>query len=223
MKKRCVFGILFFLLPLFVGAENGSKHLVVTTSKGVTICLKEFEAYYKDYRQRIRSTKSDDWYFNLSDKIAAAKELALQKIILNEAKRNHVEQSAFFRSLKPEMEKAFSELDRQARKEHLSANTIRKLKEKIRNQYLCKAYLNMEIKPYLQVSDDDVDNFLMAHQGMYALKAKKKDKKVQIIQRETLEELIRNEKRTRIADQLAKQLLNEYQLKIDTTLLRRIH
>ncbi len=222
MKKWYVALIGFMLLPVLILAANGTRQYVVTTSKEVKITPDEFRAYYKEYKEKIRSTKSNDWYFNLSDKIIAAKELALQKIILHEALTSNVEKTDFFRKLKPEMQKAFQDIDRKAKAEHLSPKIVRMMKMKIRNSYLCKAYLNKEMQPYLSVSDEDVDNFLMAHQGMYTLKAKKKDSKAQIIQRKALEEMIRSEKRTRIADQIAQSLLQKYHVKINKELLKGI-
>jgi len=222
MKKWCVSLIGIIVLPVLAIALNSEPPAVVTTAKGVNVTVDEFKAYYKTYKDRIRKTKSEDWYFNLSDKIIAAKELALQKIILHEAQKSNTEQSPFFRKFKPEMDKAFREIDQKAKAEHLKPKVVRLMKQKIKNSFLCKAYLNQQMEPYIQVSDDDVDNFLMAHQGQYALKPDKKNTKAQIIQRKTLEQLIQSEKRTRIADQIAQSLLKEYHLKINEKLLQKI-
>ncbi len=222
MRKWYVSLIGLVLLPVLVLTAKDGKLYVLTTSKGVTITADEFKVYYKEYKEKIRSTKSKDWYFNLSDKIAAVKELALQKIILNEALKSNIEQTSFFRKLKPEMKKAFEEIEQKARTEHLKSEIVSLMKAKIKNSYLCKAYLSKEMQPYMQVSDDEVDNFLMAHQGMYALKHDKKNSKAKIIQREALIQLIQNEKRSRIADQIAQSLLKKYDIKINQKLLKQI-
>ncbi|MHB2152827.1 hypothetical protein ACX8XN_00325 [Calditrichota bacterium GD2] len=222
MKKYSGFFIGLILLPVMILAQNNEQSAVVTTSKGITISSAEFKAYYEDYKQKIKNVKSDDWYFNLSDKIAAAKELALQKIILNEAKKNKIEQTEYFRKLKPEMEKAFQEIDQRANREKLSHKTIALIKEKIKNGLLCKAYLNKAIEPYIKVTDSDLDNFLMAHQGNYALEPTKENPKAQIIKRDILKQMIQSEKKSRIAEEIAQNLLKEYDVKINKNVLKNI-
>ncbi|WP_457566773.1 hypothetical protein [Caldithrix abyssi] len=222
MKKYSVFFLGLILLPVMILAQNNEQSAVVTTSKGITISPAEFKAYYEDYKQKIKNLKSDDWYFNLSDKITAAKELALQKIILNEAKKNKIEQTEYFRKLKPEMEKAFQEIDQRANREKLSHETVALIKEKIKNGLLCKAYLNKEIEPYIQVTDSDIDNFLTAHQGTYVLKRTKKNSKAQIIQRDILTQMIQSEKRSRVAKEIAQTLFKEYDVKVNENMLKNI-
>ncbi|OCC15124.1 hypothetical protein DBT_1610 [Dissulfuribacter thermophilus] len=226
MNSLKFFGIIIFILVpsiLFAGNNNKDEEYVVTTSKGVRLTVDEFKPYYEKYKKRVISEKGKEWYFNLSDKIIAAKELVLQKIILNEAKREKIEETQYFKKYRVEMEEKYQQVEKIAKDEKIPIEIIKLMKERIKNGYLVKAYLNKEIGPYLSVSDDDVDNFLMFHKGKYVLKPDKNNPKARVIHREALVRFIQQEKREEVANQLAKQLFKSYQVKVNSNLLIKIN
>jgi len=119
------------------------------------------------------------------------------------------------------MEESYQQVDKMAKDGNIPPETIKLMKKRIKNGYLAKAYLNKEIRPYLNVSDDDMDNFLMAHKGKYVFEPDSNNPKARVIQRKALVQVIQNEKREAVADQLAKQLFKSYHVKVNRDLLKK--
>ncbi|ADY73363.1 hypothetical protein Dester_0717 [Desulfurobacterium thermolithotrophum DSM 11699] len=233
LKKFLSMFILFFFVGLHnTYATNSSSDCVAYTKvDNICITIPEFKSYYKHYKAEIIKEKGKgNWFFTLADKIAATKELMVQKLLLHEAEKNKIETTEYFKKYQEEIKEGIKEIDNYISKlkneKKLSNKKLeelaKKLKARLINGYKVKAYLEMTLKDAIKVTRDDIDNFMMAHKGKYGFEPDPKNPKLQVIRKKELVEAIREEKRQLAANQLAHYLLDTYKVTINKDLLKKI-
>ncbi len=225
--------ILFSLIIISFSQSLDYDQNCVAYSKKYNLCItpKEFESYYKNYKKQILSqVGKGNWYFTLADMIQAAKLLAFEKILYKEAKKSGIEKTKYFERYKSKIEKEYKSIDKyvnnlikQGKISKDEGQILKKnLKERIYNYYLKKAYLEKNLEPYLKVTSEDINNFMLAHKGEYGFKKDPKHPKMKIISKQQLIEIIKTEKAYRVANEFSNYLWNMYNVTINTELLRKL-
>ena len=215
-----------------VQAANENKSCVAYTKlDNLCITIPEFESYYKKYQQRVLSrVGKGNWYFNLSDEIAASKELLYQKILLHEAEKNKIENTPYYKKYLPEIRKEIKNIEsyvqglkKQGKINDKQARILEsKLKERLINGYKEKAYLDMALKDAMKVTTDDINNFMMAHKGEYGFVPDPKNPKLKVIEKRQLVEGIREMKMEIATEQLKNYLTKKYGIVINKELLKEL-
>jgi len=226
----------FLLLLLsffsFFSGNAFAKTCVATTEiDNLCVTVKELESYYKSYKkEKLAEVGRGNWYFTLADLIDAAKSLTFEKILTHEALKSGVEKEPFFKKYKKNIEKEYREIDRYVDNLISSKKVGKKEGEKLREKmkrkvyisFLKKAYVEKMLSDYLKVTTEDIQNFMNAHKGEYGFKKDPKHPNMKVISKKELVEAIREEKKTRAAQEFADWLWKRYEVKIDNKLLEKL-
>lgn len=115
-----IFNIYISIIFLFLIISTFKVHAVTTPSQcvaytkvdNVCVTAPEFKAYYKRYEEEtIERVGKGNWYFTLADKIQAAKELMVQKLLLHEAEKNKIEKTKYFKNYERDIKSGLKEID----------------------------------------------------------------------------------------------------------------
>ncbi|WP_456395761.1 hypothetical protein [Desulfurobacterium sp.] len=222
---------IFFSIFILSGNVYAAECVATTKLDNLCITVSEIKSYYRQYKRRkLATVGKGNWYFTLADLIEATKALTFEKILTHEAKKSGVEKTPYFKRYQRDIENEYKEIDsyvdgllkdKKIKKEE-AEKLRKKLKEAVYIGYLKKAYLNMELADYLKVTSDDISNFMEAHKGEYGFKRDPDRPKMKIISKVELVRLIRQEKRTRVAQEFAVSLWKKYGVKLDKKLLEKL-
>ncbi|SNR73376.1 hypothetical protein [Desulfurobacterium atlanticum] len=230
MKKFLLF---FFAFSSFAyGSSNHAKTCVATTEvDNLCVSIKELKSYYRNYKmEKLAEVGKGNWYFTLADLIDATRSLTFEKILTHEALKSGVEKEPVFKEYEKDIENEYKEIDKYVDKlvsskkiEKKEAEKLRKkLKRKVYLSFLKKAYVEKMLSDYLKVTTEDIQNFMNAHKGEYGFKKDPKHPDMKVISKKELVEAIREEKKTRAAQEFADWLWEKYKVKIDEQLLRKL-
>ncbi|WP_457569630.1 hypothetical protein [Desulfurobacterium sp.] len=222
---------IFFSVFILFGNVYAAECVATTKIDNLCVTVPEIKSYYKQYKQqKLAAVGKGNWYFTLADLIEATKDLTFEKILAHEAEKSGVEKTPYFKRYKKDIENEYKEIDNYVNgllkakriKKEEAEKLRKKLKRAVYVRYLKKAYLNMELADYLKVTSDDINNFMEAHKGEYGFKKDPNRPKMKVISKVELVKLIRQEKRTRVAQEFAASLWKRYGVKLNEKLLEKL-
>ena len=231
LLTAAVLGLLFNT-SLAAGNHGKFKNCVAYTEvDNVCATVPEFKFYYQKYKAEvIKEVGKGNWYFNLADEVQASKELMLQKLLLHEANKSHVEKTKWYKNYIPEIKEAEKEIKQWVKKQvkegkiPLSKAKLveKRLIEKTVNGYKVKAYLDMMLKDAIKVTREDLESFFSAHKGEYGLSPDPNNPNLKVVDKRQLVEAIREEKKQVAAEQFADYLFKKYKVKVNVELLKKL-
>ncbi|WP_022847573.1 hypothetical protein [Desulfurobacterium sp. TC5-1] len=224
---------LSIIFSIFVFSGNIYAAECVATTKFDNLCVtvSEIKSYYKKYKEeKLSEVGKGNWYFTLADLIDATKALTFEKILTHEAEKSGVEKTSYFKRYGKDIERKYKEINRYVdgllKEKKITKQEAEKLRKRLKKavylRYLKKAYLNMELADYLKVTSDDIANFMEAHKGEYGFKKDPKHPKMKVISKVELVNLIRKEKRMRVAQEFGESLWKKYGVTLNKKLLEKI-
>lgn len=231
---RLIFLLMALLFPLnsFAGTVHNNTCVAYTKLDKICVTVPEFESYYnKKYKPQVIQEKGKgNWYFDLADKILAAKDCMLEKLILHEADKTNIQNSPYFKKYLPNIKLQKSNIEHYVAKvlgsgkidrKHASIVKTRLIVSLI-NSYKKKAYIEKTISNSTKVTTDDLGNFIAAHDKDYGFKLDPNNPKLKVINKRQLVKAIRAEKLRNAANRLTYKLFQKYQVRVNRKILKKL-